>query len=124
MAHYDDMTGIPNRRFFRDHLESSLQIASNSNSELAVFFLDIDRFKLYNDSFGHDVGNMLLMQVAERLMRCVSDGDIVARMEGDEFAIFYPDIGGIDEHREIIPHKFMSNSSSHSNMKDMTCILR
>ncbi|MEX2415536.1 MAG: EAL domain-containing protein [Paenibacillaceae bacterium] len=96
MAHYDDMTGIPNRRFFIDHLESALHSASNTNSNLAVFFLDIDRFKLYNDSFGHDVGNMLLMQVAERLMRCVSEHDVIARMEGDEFAIFYTDAGGTE----------------------------
>jgi diguanylate cyclase (GGDEF)-like protein/PAS domain S-box-containing protein len=97
MAYYDDMTGIPNRRFFREHLESALHLASHNKSTLAVFFLDIDRFKLFNDSFGHDVGNMLLMQVAERLMHCVSAHDGIARMEGDEFAIFYTDAGKIED---------------------------
>jgi diguanylate cyclase (GGDEF)-like protein/PAS domain S-box-containing protein len=102
MAHYDDMTGIPNRRYFRDHLESALGFAANSNSELAVLILDLDRFKLYNDSFGHDVGNMLLLQVAERLMRCVQDDGVLARMDGDEFAIFIPYTGGIKNLEKFI----------------------
>jgi diguanylate cyclase (GGDEF)-like protein/PAS domain S-box-containing protein len=93
MAYYDDMTGIPNRRYFRDHLESALYLANWNRSSIAVFYLDIDRFKLFNDSLGHDVGNMLLLQVAERLNRCVSSHDVLARMEGDEFAIFYTDAG-------------------------------
>src|SRR5690606_32714079 len=64
---------------------------------IAIFILDIDRFKLFNDSFGHDVGNMLLLQVAERLNRCVTSHDVLARMEGDEFAVFYTDAGD-EEH--------------------------
>jgi len=93
MAYYDDLTGIPNRRFFREKLESALYLANKNKSLIAVFILDIDRFKLFNDSFGHDVGNMLLLQVAERLNRCVTPHDVLARMEGDEFAVFYTDAG-------------------------------
>lgn len=93
MAYYDDMTGVPNRRFFRERLEAALQLAFREQTAVAVLYLDVDRFKLYNDSFGHDVGNMLLLQIAERLSRSVSVNDVLARMEGDEFAIFYANAG-------------------------------
>ncbi|MNH99869.1 Phytochrome-like protein cph2 [compost metagenome] len=89
MAYYDDMTGLPNRRLFKEHLNESLQIMKAKGARLAVFYLDIDRFKLVNDSFGHDYGNMLLMQIAERLTRCITENDFLARTEGDEFAFFY-----------------------------------
>lgn len=97
MAYYDDMTGIPNRKYFRDHLENALLLADYNRTRIAVLFIDIDRFKLYNDSFGHDSGNVLLLQVAERLTHCVSSHDVLARMEGDEFAIFYTDVAGREE---------------------------
>lgn len=97
LAYYDDMTGIPNRKYFRDHLENALLLADYNRTEIAVLFIDIDRFKLYNDSFGHDSGNVLLLQVAERLTHCVTSHDVLARMEGDEFAIFYTDVSGKEE---------------------------
>ncbi len=101
MAYYDDMTGIPNRRYFREQLESALYLADKNKSTIAIFILDIDRFKLFNDSFGHDVGNMLLLQVAERLSRCVTSHDVLARMEGDEFAVFYTDAGDEDNVKSL-----------------------
>jgi len=97
VAYYDDMTGIPNRRFFREHLENALHLAARNKTSIAVLILDIDRFKLFNDSFGHNVGDMLLLQVTERLIRCVSSHDVLARMEGDEFAIFYTDAGSASD---------------------------
>lgn len=92
MAYYDDMTGLPNRRMFRDHLNERLSLSKPIGQKVAVFYLDIDRFKLVNDSFGHDYGNMLLLQLAERFMRCVTDNDYLARTEGDEFAFFYTNV--------------------------------
>lgn len=97
LAYYDDMTGIPNRKFFRDQLENALLLADYNRSRIAVLLVDIDRFKIYNDTFGHDAGNVLLLQAAERLTHCVSNHDVLARMEGDEFAIFYTDVSGRDE---------------------------
>lgn len=97
MAYYDDMTGIPNRRYFRDQLENALHLAVHNKTNIAVFYVDIDRFKLFNDTFGFDVGNILLLQVAERLSRCVTSHDVLARMDGDEFAIFYTDAGDMEE---------------------------
>ncbi|TXK80074.1 EAL domain-containing protein [Paenibacillus sp. N3.4] len=89
MAYYDDMTGLPNRRMFKDHLNETLTASKAIGQKLAVFYLDIDRFKLVNDSFGHDYGNMLLLQLAERFTRCITENDFLARTEGDEFAFFY-----------------------------------
>lgn len=97
MAYYDDLTGLPNRRLFRDRLEAALKAARQTGSGVAVLYLDIDRFKLVNDSFGHDYGDMLLLQVAERFTRCVGEGDFLARTEGDEFALFYRDIANKDK---------------------------
>lgn len=102
LAYYDDMTGIPNRKYFRDQLENALLLADYNQARIAVLLVDIDRFKIYNDTFGHDAGNVLLLQAAERLTRCVSSHDVLARMEGDEFAIFYTDVSGRDEVREHI----------------------
>ncbi|NOU71673.1 EAL domain-containing protein [Paenibacillus sp. LMG 31458] len=92
MAYYDDMTGLPNRRMFRDNLNERLSISKSIGQKVAVFYLDIDRFKLVNDSFGYDYGNMLLLQLAERFTRVVTDNDYLARTEGDEFAFFYTNV--------------------------------
>ncbi|MBA2944126.1 EAL domain-containing protein [Paenibacillus sp. CGMCC 1.16610] len=92
MAYYDDMTGLPNRRMFRDHLNERLSLARSAGQQVAVFYLDIDRFKLVNDSFGYDYGNMMLLQLAERFTRCITENDYLARTEGDEFAFFYTNV--------------------------------
>ncbi|MEC0268370.1 putative bifunctional diguanylate cyclase/phosphodiesterase [Paenibacillus anseongense] len=92
MAYYDDMTGLPNRRMFRDHLNERLSLTRIAGQQVAVFYLDIDRFKLVNDSFGYDYGNMMLLQLAERFTRCITENDYLARTEGDEFAFFYTNV--------------------------------
>jgi diguanylate cyclase (GGDEF)-like protein/PAS domain S-box-containing protein len=86
MAYYDDMTGLPNRRYFTKRLEDKLHSAKASGASIAVCYLDVDRFKLVNASFGRDFGDMLLLQIAERLTRCLPEVGDLARMEGDEFA--------------------------------------
>ncbi|QYR24256.1 EAL domain-containing protein [Paenibacillus sp. sptzw28] len=93
MAYYDDMTGLPNRRSFMLELTECLLRSKASGRKLAVLYLDVDRFKLINASFGRDAGDMLLLQVAERLIRGLAEDDVAARMEGDEFAILYADAG-------------------------------
>ncbi|SCW74199.1 PAS domain S-box-containing protein/diguanylate cyclase (GGDEF) domain-containing protein [Paenibacillus tianmuensis] len=89
LAYYDDMTGLPNRRLFVQHLNAAMAAASRHERKLAVLFVDIDRFKIVNDCFGHDYGDMLLLQVAERFSRCLGPDDYLARTEGDEFALFF-----------------------------------
>lgn len=91
MAYYDDMTGLPNRRFFMNRLTERLHAAAQSGSRVAVWYMDIDRFKLVNASYGRDYGDMLLLQVAERLTRWFPDSSNIARVEGDEFVGMFAD---------------------------------
>jgi len=92
LAYYDDMTGLPNRRLFMNTLAEALTRPRMSGRKAAVLYLDLDRFKLVNDSFGRDFGDMLLLQVAERLSRNLGESDLAARMEGDEFAVLYDNV--------------------------------
>lgn len=91
MAHHDSLTGLPNRGFFSQLLNQSLASAKRYQHELAVLFLDLDRFKLINDTLGHDAGDDLLKQVAERLSGAVRESDVVARLGGDEFVVLLPE---------------------------------
>ena len=86
-AYHDALTRLPNRWQFLERLEQALFDAATHDRQVAVLFLDVDRFKLVNDTLGHDVGDRLLMTVAERLQSCVRPGDIVARFGGDEFSL-------------------------------------
>lgn len=101
MAYYDDFTGLPNRRLFFDELTQALEKHDGTDRFVAVMFIDIDRFKLVNESLGHDYGDILLMQIAERLMRDLKDNDFVARLEGDEFALFFSNLEHKDEAKQI-----------------------
>lgn len=91
MAYQDSLTGLPNRRFFNETLRESLQEAEEHNTEVAVVFLDLDRFKIINDSMGHAFGDLLLKGAAERLQACVDVKHVVARNGGDEFTIILRD---------------------------------
>lgn len=86
-AHHDLLTGLPNRRLFMDRLEQEIKHANRSSLPLAVLFMDLDGFKDVNDSQGHEAGDRLLSDVAQRLTDCVRDDDTVARLGGDEFCV-------------------------------------
>ena len=86
MAHHDPLTRLPNRVLFHDRIQQALAQLDRGIG-FAVLCLDLDRFKIVNDTLGHPVGDGLLRQVAERLQACVREGDTVARLGGDEFAI-------------------------------------
>ena len=87
MAVHDALTGLPNRKAFLDRLFRSLRRAQRGGYQFAVLFLDLDRFKLINDSLGHVVGDQLLVALAERLSECLRPGDLVAHLGGDEFGL-------------------------------------
>ncbi|HEX4819324.1 MAG TPA: EAL domain-containing protein [Acidimicrobiales bacterium] len=86
-SQHDELTGLPNRRQFHDRLADSLAQAERTGEHVAVMFLDLDRFKLVNDTLGHAAGNVLLMTVGKRLVESAAHGSMIARLQGDEFAI-------------------------------------
>jgi diguanylate cyclase (GGDEF)-like protein len=86
-ANSDDLTGLPNRLALRNALDAATRNASSTQRSLAVLFLDLDRFKLINDSIGHAVGDRYLKVISQRIASCVSGGDMVARLGGDEFTL-------------------------------------
>ena len=94
LAFYDPLTGLPNRRLLVDRLGQALNQRSRHQSLGALLFLDLDNFKVLNDTLGHDQGDQLLMQVAQRLLTCVREGDTVARLGGDEFVVMLLDLSG------------------------------
>jgi diguanylate cyclase (GGDEF)-like protein len=93
-AMHDELTGLPNRRSFLDRLDELLAHGTQTGQRHAVIFVDLDRFKLVNDSFGHLVGDQLLIQMSDRLSRAVPDANILARLSGDEFVVL---IEGVDD---------------------------
>jgi len=92
-ANYDSLTGLPNRYLFLDHLEQEIRKAQRSGAQLAVLFIDLDRFKEVNDTLGHAKGDLLLSQAARRISGCVRNTDTIARLGGDEFTVILPDFG-------------------------------
>jgi diguanylate cyclase (GGDEF)-like protein/PAS domain S-box-containing protein len=100
-AHYDALTGLPNRALFRDRLEQGIKLARAAHSGLALLFIDLDRFKQVNDLLGHDVGDALLTQAARRIEECVQPGDTVARLGGDEFTVILTETSEITHVEQV-----------------------
>jgi len=101
LAFYDTLTGLPNRRLFLDHFEQALTQAQRYHRSLAVMFLDLDQFKQVNDTLGHDVGDELLEQVADRLTSSVRHGDTVSRQGGDEFVVMLAEIAHPEDAAQV-----------------------
>ncbi|MCC5795298.1 MAG: EAL domain-containing protein [Chromatiales bacterium] len=97
LAQYDPITGIPNRQYFNDQLKRATARARREGRKVALCFLDLDGFKLINDTLGHDAGDALLREIAQRLRSSVRAGDVIARLGGDEFAVL---LEGLDGPRE------------------------
>jgi diguanylate cyclase (GGDEF)-like protein/PAS domain S-box-containing protein len=91
LAYYDTLTGLPNRALMNDRILQSLALAKRENRQVGVFFFDLDRFKLINDTQGHAVGDLVLRSVAQRLKKFIREGDTFARLGGDEFVIVQAD---------------------------------
>jgi diguanylate cyclase (GGDEF)-like protein/PAS domain S-box-containing protein len=97
LAYHDTLTGLPNRVLFHDRLQQALSHAVREEHPMGVMFLDLDRFKIINDTLGHDVGDELLKAVSQRLINCIRQGDTVVRLGGDEFTIILPVISKAED---------------------------
>ncbi|GGA33815.1 sensor domain-containing protein [Dyella nitratireducens] len=97
IAGHDVLTGLPNRELFHSHLEAALAAARRDPQRLSVLYIDLDRFKQANDSHGHDIGDLLLCEVAQRIRGCLRESDTVGRLGGDEFAVLLQGIHQPDD---------------------------
>ena len=111
LAFYDPLTHLPNRRLLSDRLQHALVSSVRNGKTGALLFIDLDNFKSLNDTLGHDVGDLLLQKVAERLTACVREGDTVARLGGDEFVVLLEDLSPAEieaaTQTEIVAHKIL-----------------
>lgn len=111
LAFYDPLTNLPNRRLLRDRLIPALASSHRTGRKGALLFIDLDNFKTLNDTLGHDMGDLLLQQVAKRLESCVREGDTVARLGGDEFVMMLEDLSAQDieaaSQTEVIGNKIL-----------------
>ncbi|RBA23599.1 PAS domain S-box-containing protein/diguanylate cyclase (GGDEF)-like protein [Herminiimonas fonticola] len=115
MAQYDQLTALPNRGFLYDRLKVALATARREQGRLSVLYLDLDKFKQVNDTLGHDIGDLLLQEVAKRLKQCMRESDTVARIGGDEFVVLLPSIS-LPEQAELVAEKVRHALNSPFNI--------
>lgn len=97
LAYHDSLTGLPNRLLFRDRVTQIIDYARHNQQMVALMFLDLDNFKLINDTLGHTIGDRLLQEVASRLVGLIHISDLVSRMGGDEFVFLFPGLNSVDD---------------------------
>lgn len=120
LANFDALTGLPNRRLFFDRLTCILTHCKRYNEQFSLLFLDLDRFKQVNDTMGHDAGDELLGEVAQRLQKCLRSADTVARMGGDEFAVILSRIMDSTDNA-IVSEKIVSSLSHPFIVQGQEC---
>ncbi|WP_027856542.1 EAL domain-containing protein [Marinobacterium jannaschii] len=119
LAQYDSLTGLYNRHVFNRILHQALSRANRSKLPLALLFIDLNKFKQVNDNLGHEVGDCLLQEVAQRLSACVRDGDIISRLGGDEFTIILENfINKVTKNAASVADKILNQLSEPFNIKD------
>jgi len=108
LANHDPLTRLPNRAMLQERVEHSLRIAQRQNKQIAVLFIDLDRFKIINDTLGHNAGDRLLQEAAERLHECLRDSDTIARQGGDEFVVLLEDFGQDEQYLVGVARKILA----------------
>ena len=117
-ANFDALTGLANRNLLQDRLEQAIVNANRRGDSIAVLFIDLDDFKLVNDNLGHNVGDLLLKSIAERLKSCVRESDTVARLGGDEFVLLLLNQAKVDIHSDKA-----HNDTSHAPVESQIMLL-
>ena len=115
MAHHDMLTGLPNRPFFIDRLSQANAVARRLEKKVAVLFLDLDRFKIINDTLGHSLGDKLLQEMGRRLQDCLREVDTVARLGGDEFTVLLNNLDK-EEDADKVAHKILKSLAQPVNL--------
>ena len=111
MAFHDALTGLPNRLLLEDRLARAIEVAHRKNRQLGLLFIDLDHFKEVNDTFGHKIGDALLVEVAARITACIRGGDTLARLGGDEFVVLCEDVER-SEYYSLVAKKIIEAVSS------------
>jgi diguanylate cyclase (GGDEF)-like protein/PAS domain S-box-containing protein len=119
LAHYDELTHLPNRSLFYDRLGQAISLAKRSRRSIALLYIDLDGFKHVNDTKGHHMGDLLLMQTAERLRLCVRESDTLARLGGDEFTVLLNDAHE-REQVERVANKIIHSFDQPFNLEGLT----
>jgi diguanylate cyclase (GGDEF)-like protein/PAS domain S-box-containing protein len=123
LAHYDALTGLSNRTLFADRLRQAISTAKRDKGHAALMFIDLDKFKPVNDELGHDIGDLLLKEVANRLHNCMRESDTVSRIGGDEFVVLLPNVDAAEDAMHVaekilyslnLPFELAGNSISIS----------
>jgi len=117
LAHYDLLTNLPNRALFQDSLRNAVSKAKRNNTQIALMFIDLDNFKMINDTLGHDYGDLLLIEVAKRVKNVLRVEDTVSRLGGDEFTIILEDIQDTS-YPSIVAQKVIDTLSEPIQLKD------
>lgn len=120
MATHDALTGLPNRLMFSQLLDHAIQSAQRNKKQLAVFFIDLDRFKIINDSLGHEAGDMLLKEMASRFKQTLRTVDVVGRLGGDEFTILMEDFNDLTQ-VEFLAQKILGTVMKPISIMDEEC---
>ncbi len=122
LAHHDHLTGLPNRNLLNDRMNHALARVRRNGGRMAVLYVDLDRFKPVNDTFGHEAGDQVLREVADRLMACVRSSDTVARVGGDEFVVVVEEITRATEAARVAS-KIIEALGRTFEVKGSTCTL-
>jgi diguanylate cyclase (GGDEF)-like protein/PAS domain S-box-containing protein len=117
LAHYDLLTNLPNRALFQDTLTKKISKAKRNKTRFALMFIDLDNFKMINDTLGHDYGDLLLIEVAKRLTGILREEDLVSRLGGDEFTVILDDIKDT-AYPSIVAQKIIDSLSQPIKLKD------